>query len=360
MVTDRQEADGDGDYNVTTQESATTRSFDYLKTIGIVNNGDNGRGFANPYDIAFRPDGRIFVLNRCDPARAVAIRVGVLNLEEEYLYEFGNGYGQGDGQLIWPVAMAFDSEDRLYITDEYNNRVCIYDADGKFVSQWGEAGSGPGQFGGPAGIAIDSHDNLYIADQQNGRVQKMSPDGELITAWGEPGSGSGQFNLPWGVGVGPDDAVYVADWRNDRVQKFSPDGDYIQTYGKSGMGDGELSRPSGVAVASDGVVTVADWGNERIQVFNPDGSFVTTLRGQATVSKWAADYYSSNPEEWELRQISQLVPDELPEHLQTPYHTSSQVEPYFWGPVAVRLDSEDKMYVVETNRHRFQVYQKSS
>jgi DNA-binding beta-propeller fold protein YncE len=345
---------------VTTQESAATLSFDYVKTIGIVNNGNNGRGFANPYDIAFRPDGRIFVLNRCDPARASAIRVGVCNLDEDYLYEFGNGYGQGEGQFIWPVAMAFDRDDRLFITDEYNNRVCIYDADGKFVSQWGEGGSGPGKFDGPAGIAIDSQDCLYIADQQNGRVQKLTTEGELIAAWGEPGSANGQFDLPWGVGVGPDDSVYVADWRNDRVQKFSCNGEHLQTIGSPGRGPGELSRPSGVAIDLEGVIAVADWGNERIQVFAPDGSYSGTLRGQATVSKWAEDYYSSNPEEWELRKISQLVPEDLPEHLQTPYHTSSQVEPYFWGPVAVRIDGDGRMYVVETNRHRFQVYRKSS
>ena len=345
---------------MTTQEIATTLSFDYVKTIGIVNNGNNGRGFANPYDIAFRPDGRIFVLNRCDPARASAIRVGVCNLDEDYLYEFGNGYGQGDGQFVWPVAMAFDSDDRLFITDEYNNRVCIYDADGKFLSQWGEGGSGAGQFDGPAGIAIDSQDNLYIADQQNGRVQKLTTDGEFIASWGEPGSANGQFDLPWGVGVGPDDSVYVADWRNDRVQRFSPEGDHLQNIGLPGAGGGELSRPAGVAVDSAGVVAVADWGNERIQIFAPDGSFAATLRGQGTVSKWAEDYYSSNPEEWELRQISDMVPEDLPEHFQTPYHTSSQVEPYFWGPVAVRLDGDGRMYVVETNRHRFQVYQKSS
>ena len=345
---------------MTTQESAATLSFDYVKTIGIVNNGNNGRGFANPYDIAFRPDGRIFVLNRCDPARASAIRVGVCNLDEDYLYEFGNGYGQGEGQFIWPVAMAFDRDDRLFITDEYNNRVCIYDADGKFVSQWGEGGSGPGKFDGPAGIAIDSQDCLYIADQQNGRVQKLTTEGELIAAWGEPGSANGQFDLPWGVGVGPDDSVYVADWRNDRVQKFSCNGEHLQTIGSPGRGPGELSRPSGVAIDLEGVIAVADWGNERIQVFAPDGSYSGTLRGQATVSKWAEDYYSSNPEEWELRKISQLVPEDLPEHLQTPYHTSSQVEPYFWGPVAVRIDGDGRMYVVETNRHRFQVYRKSS
>ena len=54
--------------------NTNTLSIRYLKTIGIVNNGFNGRGFANPYDVAFGPDGEIFVLNRCDPARRSAIR----------------------------------------------------------------------------------------------------------------------------------------------------------------------------------------------------------------------------------------------------------------------------------------------
>ena len=348
----------DGETKVTTQADTATVAFDYIKTVGIVNNGYNGRGFANPYDIAFRPDGRIYVLNRCDPARAAAIRVGVCNLDEEYLFEFGRGYGQGEGQFIWPVAMAFGNDDRLYVTDEYNHRVTVYDAEGEYVSQWGEAGSAPGQFNGPAGIAADSSGDLYISDQHNGRVQKFTPEGESIAAWGERGSAPGQFDLPWGVGIGADDSVYVADWRNDRVQKFSPDGDHLLTIGSAGGGEGQLSRPSGVSADSDGLIYVADWGNERVQVFAPDGSPAASLRGQATLSQWSMDYFSSNPDEWEVRQIADLEPD-LPEHLQTPYHVSSQVEPYFWGPVSVRLDHERRLYVVETNRHRFQVYTKA-
>ncbi len=341
---------------MTTRASAAA-SIEYLKTIGIVNNGNNGRGFANPYDIAFQPDGRIFVLNRCDPARASAIRVGVCNLDEDYLYEFGNGYGDGDGQFVWPVAMAFH-EDKLYVTDEYNNRVTVFDADGEFVSHWGEAGSEPGQLDGPAGIAIAEDATLYIADQHNNRIQRFTADGELVSHWGEAGSGDGQFDLPWGVGIGPDSSIYVADWRNDRVQKFSPDGDYLSAFGHSGGGDGQLSRPSGVAVDTSGMVYVSDWGNERVQVFDPDGSHAATLKGQATLSSWAKDYFSANPDEWAVREISELEPGQLPEHLQTPYHTSSQIEPYFWGPVSVRLDHESRLYVVETNRHRFQVYGK--
>ena len=84
---------------MSTQAAAPSITVRYVKTIGIVNNGYNGRGFANPYDVAVSQDGRIFVLNRCDPTRAAAIRVGICTLGEEYLGEFGNGFGSGDGQL---------------------------------------------------------------------------------------------------------------------------------------------------------------------------------------------------------------------------------------------------------------------
>ena len=115
---------------MSTQTQSPSITLDYVKTIGIVNNGFNGRGFANPYSMVVGSDGRIFVLNRCDPARAAAIRVGICNLDEEYLGEFGRGNGAGDGQFVWAVAMALDSRERLYITDEYNHRVTIYETSG--------------------------------------------------------------------------------------------------------------------------------------------------------------------------------------------------------------------------------------
>jgi len=337
---------------------SSTVALNYVKTIGIVNNGYNGRGYANPYDVAVSRDGRIFVLNRCDPARASAIRIGVCTLDEDYLAEFGNGYGDGDGQFRLPVAMAFDSQDRLYVTDEYNQRVTVFDTDGHFLSKWGVFGHDAGQFDGPAGIAINADDQVYVADQHHHRIQKYSRDGEFILQWGEEGKGDGQLNMPWGVAVDTQGDVYVADWRNDRVQKFSADGEHIATFGGPGQGDGQFNRPAGVAVDAEGLIYVADWGNERVQVLGPDGGFLQSLRGQATLSKWAEEFFAANPDEWEVRQQSDLVPD-LPPHLNTPYHISSQTEAYFWGPVAVSLDADHRLYVPETNRHRFQVYQKA-
>jgi DNA-binding beta-propeller fold protein YncE len=277
-------------------------------------------------------------------------------LDEDYLGELGFGYGSADGQVVWPVAMDFDSQESLYVTDEHNHRVTVYDASWNYVATWGVFGAGNGEFNGPAGIVIDDKDNVYVVDQRNSRVQKFTSGGQYILHWGEAGDGQGQFNLPWGIAVDSQGNVYVADWRNNRIQKFSPEGKFLASFGESGEGDGQFYRPSGVAVNAKGYIYVADWGNERVQVLGPDGSFQLKLRGQATLSKWAEDYFASNPEEKQERDQANLIPS-LPPHLNTPYHVSSQTEPYFWGPVSVTLDNYGRLYVAETNRHRIQVYQ---
>ena len=341
-----------------TQPSTNRLTLEYVKTIGIVSDGVRGRGFAHPYDMAIAKDGRMFVLSRAFFSIAEGIRVGICDFDEEYLGEFGYGYGSGDGQLVLPVAMAFDSRERLYITDEHNHRITVFDTSGKFLSKWGLYGSGDGEMNGPAGIAVDAADNLYIADQHNNRVQKFTGEGQYLMQWGEAGSGDGQFNLPWGLALDPSGNVYVADWRNDRIQKFTADGRFLASFGEPGTGDGQFQRPSGVAVGPEGNIYVADWGNERVQVLGPEGGFLLKLRGQATLSRWADDFYASNPDEKRERDRSNLFP-RLPEGFNTPNHLSGAHEAVFWGPVSVKLDQQGRLYVVESNRGRFQVYQKA-
>ena len=256
-----------------------------------------------------------------------------------------------------PIGMTIGSDQRIHVTDEHLHRVTVFDAAGDFVRMWGEKGDGAGQLNGPAGVAVAADGTVYVAEQYNHRVQRFTSEGEPISHWGEQGDGPGQFNMPWGLTLDAAGNVYVADWRNDRIQKFTSDGEHLATYGSSGAGDGQFSRPSGVAVDSEGYIYVADWGNERVQLLDPNGNFVQSLRGQATLSKWAQDFMSVNPDEYNTRQIANLVPD-LPDHLDTPYLISAQTEPYFWGPVSLRLDPEERLFVVEANRHRIQVYQR--
>ena len=227
------------------------------------------------------------------------------------------GFGKDEGQFTLPVSVAFDSEERLYVSDEYLNRVSIFNTDGELLGTWGVAGSGDGELNGPSGIAFDSDDNLYVAEQNNHRVQKFSRAGEFLGGWGSFGDGPGEFNMPWGVALDSDGNVYVGDWRNDRVQKFSPDGCHLASFGEPGEGEGQLRRPAGVAVDGNGNVYVADWGNERVQVFAPDGSLAALLRGEGTLSKWATEFLAANPDEMVVREKSNLFPD-LPHPSQLP------------------------------------------
>ena len=337
---------------MTTQAAAPPLTLKYVKTIGIVNNGFNGRGFAYPYDLAVSADGRIFVLNRWEKAP----RVGICNLDEDYVDEFGGGFGKDEGQFTLPVSVAFDSEERLYVSDEYLNRVSIFNTDGELLGDVGRGGLRRRRAQRPVGHSLRlRRQPVRGRAEQPPRPEVFTQPASSSAGGAASGDGPGEFNMPWGVALDSDGNVYVGDWRNDRVQKLSPDGCHIASFGEPGEGEGQLQRPAGVAVDGNGNVYVADWGNERVQVFAPDGSLVALLRGEGTLSKWATEFLAANPDEMVVREKSNLFPD-LPPHLSSPYQVSSQTEPYFWGPVSVTLDGQGHLYVTETNRHRFQVY----
>jgi hypothetical protein len=50
----------------------------------------------------------------------------------------------------------------------------------RFLRQWGSNGSEPGEFHFPIGIAINAADEVFVTDFYNGRVQKFNSDGKLL------------------------------------------------------------------------------------------------------------------------------------------------------------------------------------
>jgi DNA-binding beta-propeller fold protein YncE len=317
-----------------------------------------GRGFYYPSDAVIDMDGRLLVANRSLDGDPRGVRVTICNMESEYFGTFAT-FGEDDGQLVWPTAIAVDSTGRIYVSDEYTHRINVFDSSGGFLAKWGAHGEDAGELDGPSGMAFDQDDNLFVVDHRNNRVQKYTKDGQYLAGFGSEGDGDGQFNLPWGMTIDAKGELYVADWRNDRIQKFSPEGEYLAQYGSSGRGDGQFSRLSGVAVDEDGYMYVADWGNERVQVLDPEGRFVIKLRGQATLSKWAEDFLNTNVEEAEARAKSNLEPD-MEFFVDEPHEESAHIEKHFWAPVSIKYAGEGIIYVIESNRHRIQVYERAS
>ena len=112
-------------------------------------------------------------------------------------------------------------------------------------------------------------------------------------------------------------------------------------------------------MSQDGYIYVADWGNERVQILGPDGEFVQKIRGEATNSEWAEDFLGVNVEEAGARERANLEPD-IEYFNDDPHEESSHIEKLLWGPVSLILDSEDRLFITETNRHRIQVYERNN
>ena len=343
----------------------TTAAIRYSHTVGSLSN--QGRGFQNPVDVALDSQGVMYVLNRAGPELPIRLpykRVSMCTVDEEFLGEFSTG-GTEAGELWWPSSLAFDSQDRLYVTDEALNRVTVFATTGELLDVWGEEGSAPGLISHPSYIACDADDNLLIADSGNHRIQKFTTDGEFIESWGAFGDSEGQFNSPWGIAFDSEGAVYVSDWGNNRIQKLAPNGDFIGQLPSAGATQAEadrISHPAGLCVDAEGIIYVADWGNERVRVLSPGGELLATLRGESRTPSWANEYFEANPEEGALRLESDLSPSvDLPGGFGTTgdREESANVEKLLWGPTAVKVDDQGNILIVDSCRHRIQVYRRA-
>jgi len=76
--------------------------------------------------------------------------------------------------------VAFGPDGRIFVADGYANaRILEFRSDGKKVREWGSAGIAPGQFHLPHSIVIDG-ETLYVADRENGRIQLFDLDGKYL------------------------------------------------------------------------------------------------------------------------------------------------------------------------------------
>lgn len=95
-------------------------------------------------------------------------------------------------------------------------------------------------------------------------------------------------------------------------------------------------------------------------MLNADGAFLQMLRGEATLSKWAANFLETNKEEGEARATADLEPSIDLFDSDNPHTQSAHIEKLFWAPMSVKLDDSGRLYVTEGNRHRIQIYQRIS
>ena len=135
----------------------------------------------------------------------------------------------------------------LFIADGEgpNTRVVKLSRDGKFIKWWGGQGAGPGQFDMPHSIAIDAKGRVYVADRSNNRIQIFDQDGKFLTQWTN-------FGTPWGLFI-KGNLIYAVDGTKNNVLLIASlkDGKVLDRI------EG-LNNPTAVAVDSKGAIYVAE------------------------------------------------------------------------------------------------------
>ena len=150
---------------------------------------------------------------------------------------------------------------------------------GKVVRMFGEEGRGPGQFIYPVAIAKDAQENLFVCEYgSNDRVQKFTRHGKFLLAFGSFGTGEGQFQRPSGI-VWHDGKVFVADAFNNRIQEFTDAGQYVRT-----LGPVALNFPYDLRRTEDGSFYVIEYGAARLTKIDPDGLSTRTISRVAAIN----------------------------------------------------------------------------
>ena len=204
------------------------------------------------------------------------------------------------------------------------SRLFQFDANGKFMREWGQDVYG---FNNAHGLRIDAQDNVWTIDAGANQVVKFDPQGRILLVLGRkpeaigvrpaqppaaagaagpaaaggaaggrgnaagrggavpggraggapPGSGvpGSTFSEPSDVAWDAMGNIYVADGvgNTNRVAKYDRDGRFIRHWGSAGTEPGQFNGVKSLAIDRQGNVYAADMRNKRIQVFDADGTF---------------------------------------------------------------------------------------
>ena len=221
-------------------------------------------------------------------------RIQKFNSNFNFLTKYGRNHGDGtygtdNGEFYYPTGITIDSQGNIYVSEFYNHRVQKFTSDWVFVTKWGKnngmggqtsTGSDNGEFNYPIGLAADRFNCIYVADTNNHRIQKFTSNGNFLLKIGKNGvggrgSGNMEFNTPCGISCDLSGRLYVAEVGNNRIQKFTPSGVFMLKMGRnngdgsSGSENGEFNSPRAVVVDADWNVYVVEQSNYRVQKLAP-------------------------------------------------------------------------------------------
>jgi DNA-binding beta-propeller fold protein YncE len=188
-------------------------------------------------------------------------RVFKFDRNGKLLLALGTGKaGTGDDQFNKPTDIAFGQSGEFFVTDGYGNtRVMKFAPSGKLLMSWGQPGKAAGEFNLPHSIVIDRQGRLLVGDRENDRIQVFDQDGKWLATW--PGF------APYGLALDKSGRVYVADARAHQLLRLTPTGEVEQRWGRKGAAPGEFDLPHMLTFDSKGNLFIAEVNGRRVQKF---------------------------------------------------------------------------------------------
>ena len=193
-----------------------------------------------------------------------------------------------------PADIAIDPENGdIYVADGYgNHRVVVFDAQGKFLRQWGDAGTDRGLFaviggGHPHCAKFDREGLLYVCDRGNDRIEVFDKTGAVKrvidvkpgTAYspapdGAPGRKAIGSALDVAFSSDPEQKyMYVVDTGNEVLWILDHEsGRILGGFGSAGHNAGEFTLLHMIAMDLKGTLYTSETvDGRRLQKFVPQG-----------------------------------------------------------------------------------------
>lgn len=167
------------------------------------------RGFDEPNDVAFGPDGEIYV---CQGHGKAVSRVLMFSANGDFIKTWGRE-GTGSSEFNQPHSIVSTADGTLYIADRSNQRIQVFDRQGTYLRESHHPGT-------PCGLCMcQDQKHMFMAHGHAGKVMKLDLAGKVLGITGSQGKGPNQYGEAHYIAISNDERrIFVADTLNWRVQ----------------------------------------------------------------------------------------------------------------------------------------------
>ncbi|MEX2015286.1 MAG: twin-arginine translocation signal domain-containing protein [Candidatus Hydrogenedentales bacterium] len=180
-------------------------------------------------------------------------------------------------QFGYTHAVVEVSDGRIFVHNQSEDAVAIFDPDGKYMGSWGKHLAS-----GAHGMELNVEDGrefLYLAPTGLHKCYKTTLDGEVVWEMEYPKQcpayENGEQYVPTNIAIAANGDFYVADgYGLSWIHQYNKDAEYIRSWGGKGSEAGQMNCPHGIWVDTRGAaprLVVADRANVRLQYFTLDG-----------------------------------------------------------------------------------------